>query len=43
VLRGRIESFWVDPAHQAVESWTEHEDINTVMLATSILPDGYLD
>jgi hypothetical protein len=22
--------------------WTEHQDINSVMLATSLAPDGYL-
>jgi hypothetical protein len=42
-LRTRIESFWLDSAHQAAATWTEHEDINAVMLATSMLPDGYLD
>ena len=42
-LRERIESFWLDSAHQGVHTWMEHEDINAVMLATSILPDGYLD
>jgi hypothetical protein len=41
-LRQRIESFWEEPLHQAVRSWTEHEDINAMMLATSLLPDGYL-
>jgi hypothetical protein len=41
-LRARIESFWLEPAHQTVESWRAHEDINAVMLAASILPDGYL-
>jgi hypothetical protein len=40
--RHRIESFWEQPEHQTVDSWTEHEDINAVMLATSLLPDGYL-
>lgn len=40
--RRRIESFWEQPAHQTVDSWTEHEDINSVMLATSLLTDGYL-
>ncbi len=41
-LRDRIESFWLDPGHQASGGWREHEDINAVMLATSLLPDGYL-
>ncbi len=40
-LARRIESFWLDPAHQAAESWREHEDINSVMLATSLAPGGY--
>ncbi len=39
----RIEAYWLSPEHQAAATWTEHHDINTVMLATSLLPDGYLD
>jgi hypothetical protein len=41
-LRPEIEAFWLDPRHQAVPSWTEHRDINEVMLATSLLPEGFL-
>ncbi len=41
-LRERIESFWLEPAHQQTQGWGEHEDLNAVMLATSLLPDGYL-
>jgi hypothetical protein len=41
-LRRRIEGFWLEPAHRAVTTWREHEDINAVMLATSLLPEGYL-
>jgi hypothetical protein len=41
-LRDRIQRFWLDPAHRRVASWVEHEDINEVMLATSLLPDGFL-
>lgn len=37
-----IERFWLEPAHQEVETWQEHQDINAVMLATSLAPDGYL-
>jgi hypothetical protein len=37
-----IENFWLDPANQKVDTFTEHMDINTVMLATSLIPDGYL-
>lgn len=38
----RIESFWLEPSNQQSNTWTEHHDINTVMLATSLAPDGYL-
>jgi hypothetical protein len=37
-----IEAFWLDPINQQVETWQEHLDINTVMLATSLAPDGFL-
>jgi len=42
-LRESIEVFWRDPVHQQADTWREHEDINAVMLATSLVPDGYLD
>jgi hypothetical protein len=42
-LAGAIEAFWLDPAQQHSGTWTEHQDINTVMLATSLAPDGCLD
>ena len=42
-LAGDIEAFWLDPAQQRSATWTEHQDINSVMLATSLVPDGYLD
>jgi hypothetical protein len=41
-LRAEIERFWLDPAHRRAPSWTEHRDINEVMLATSLVPDGCL-
>jgi len=41
-LRSEIESFWRAPAHREVETWREHEDINDVMLATSLVPTGFL-
>lgn len=41
-LHQGIESFWLAPAHQSIKTWTEHADINGVMLATSLVPDGYL-
>jgi len=42
-LAGDIEAFWLDPAQQRSATWIEHQDINTVMLATSLVPNGYLD
>jgi hypothetical protein len=42
-LRGHIENYWRDPEHQHTDSWTEHRDINEVMLATSLAPDGMLE
>lgn len=41
-LAEEIEAFWCDPAHRLANSWREHGDINTVMLATSLAPEGYL-
>ena len=38
----RIEMFWLEDTNQGASSWTEHLDINMVMLATSLAPDGYL-
>ena len=37
-----IESFWLDPDHRRAATWVQHLDINEVMLATSLLPDGFL-
>jgi hypothetical protein len=41
-FRERIEMFWLENANQEAVSWTVHRDINMVMLATSLAPDGYL-
>jgi len=41
-LRNEIESFWRDPKHRDTETWREHRDINAVMLATTMVPDGVL-
>jgi hypothetical protein len=41
-LRSEIESFWRTPEHREVDSWLEHADINDVMLATSLAPNGFL-
>jgi hypothetical protein len=37
-----IESFWLDPKNREAESWKEHGDINSVMLATSLAPETFL-
>jgi hypothetical protein len=41
-LATRIEGFWADPANRRDRGWRDHAEINTVMLATSLVPDGYL-
>ncbi len=41
-LRAEIEAFWLQPAHRRVDSWLEHANINDVMLATSLSPEGFL-
>jgi hypothetical protein len=38
----KIENFWLENASQQTETWIEHKDINMVMLATSLAPDGFL-
>jgi hypothetical protein len=40
-FREQIESFWLDRRNRAVRSWTDHREINMVMLATSLAPEGY--
>jgi hypothetical protein len=37
-----IEKFWLESANRKAGTWTDHADINMVMLATSLAPDGYL-
>lgn len=39
----QIESAWLDPRAQACASWRDHLDIDSVMLATSLAPGGYLE
>ena len=41
-LRAEIEAFWLQPEHRRVDSWLEHANINDVMLATSLHPEGFL-
>ena len=42
-LQQQIEQFWLAPENREVPSWTDHSDINMIMLATSLEPEGYLD
>jgi hypothetical protein len=37
-----IEAFWLKPANREASTFTDHYDINTVMLATSLASHGYL-
>ena len=41
-LAEAIGSFWLDPEHRQNRSWSEHRHINDVMLATALVPDGFL-
>jgi hypothetical protein len=42
LLGSSIESFWLRPEHRRDTTWLEHRDINGVMLATCLAPEGYL-
>ncbi len=37
-----IEYFWLERTSREANSWMDHCDINMVMLATSLAPDGFL-
>ena len=37
-----IEKFWLDENNRKTRNWVEHKDINMVMLATSLAPEGFL-
>jgi hypothetical protein len=39
----QIEAFWLRPEQQRSETWVAHQDINGVMLATSLAPEGFLE
>ncbi len=41
-LGEKIEAYWLDPGNRKTPAWKEHRDINMVMLATSLAPDGFL-
>ena len=38
----KIEAYWLNETNRQAETWTTHRDINMVMLATSLAPEGYL-
>jgi hypothetical protein len=42
-LARRITAHWSEAKARATSGWLAHEDINAVMLATSLAPAGYLD
>lgn len=42
-VRARIEELWLRPDSRDTRSWHEHIDINDVMLATSLAPDGFIE
>ena len=37
-----IEQFWLEGSNREADSWREHREINMVMLATSLAPEGFL-
>ena len=41
-LSSMIEAYWLDDKNRQAAGWTGHLDINMVMLATSLAPDGYI-
>jgi hypothetical protein len=42
-MRETIEQFWLDERNRQADTWTEHRGINLVMLATSLVPGGFLE
>ena len=42
-LRQQIEKFWLEPENREKRSWQDHAEINMVMLATSLAPQGFLE
>jgi len=38
----RIVSFRLEEGNRLSQSWAQHEDINAVMLATALVPEGFL-
>jgi hypothetical protein len=38
----KIEHFWLNSKNRHLSNWIEHREINMVMLATSLVPEGFL-
>lgn len=41
-VKEKIESFWQEERNQQASSWKDHQEINMVMLATSLAPGQFL-
>lgn len=41
-MRDAINSFWLKPKNRESANWLAHRNINMVMLATSLAPEGYI-
>ncbi|MEM0317462.1 MAG: hypothetical protein QXO97_05680 [Candidatus Nezhaarchaeales archaeon] len=41
-IASEIERYWLKPLNMESESWIKHKEINTVMLATSLMPGEFL-
>ncbi len=37
-----LDNFWLKDENRKINTWTEHREINMVMLATSLMPCGFL-
>lgn len=42
-IASEIDRYWLKPLNMESESWVRYKDINTVMLATSLVPDEFLE
>lgn len=41
-IGARVLAFWREPRHRKGRTWLDHRDIDEVMLATALSPDGFL-
>ncbi len=41
-LAEAIEEFWINGRNREAGTWTDHREINMVMLATSLVPQGFI-